>query len=69
MGLDNQDHVRYPLYNASKNETIEEIRKNAWENHPLKLQCIENEEGRKATAKQLCYSIQEYHAKGGTFSQ
>jgi hypothetical protein len=43
MGLDNQGHVRYPLYNASKNETlkIEERGKTSWEPPPpLKVQCI-----------------------------
>jgi hypothetical protein len=43
MVLKNQGHVRYPFYNASKNETlkIEEKGKNSWETPPpIKVQCI-----------------------------
>jgi hypothetical protein len=36
MGPDNQGHVRYPLYIASKNETLknEERGKTSWETPP-----------------------------------
>jgi hypothetical protein len=71
MGPDNQGHVRYPLYNASKNETlkkIEERGKTSWEKLSLKVQCIKNEEGTKPIAKQLCPSLQDNHAGSGTYA-
>jgi hypothetical protein len=70
MGRDNQGQVRYPLYNASKNEIlkIEERGKTSWETPLLKVQCIKNEEERKAIAKPLCPSLQDDCVVSGTSS-
>jgi hypothetical protein len=67
-GSQNQGHVRYPLYNASKNETlkIEERGKTSWEKPPPPPQSTmhqKKEEGRKAVAKKLCPSLQDDHKK------
>jgi hypothetical protein len=70
MGLDNQGHVRYQLYNASKNETleIEEREKTSWEPPPQST-IHQKEEERKAIAKQLYPSLQGNRVEGETFSQ
>jgi hypothetical protein len=64
MGSDNQDHVRYPLYNAYKNETLkknEEIGKTSWEtpSPPQIKMHKKNEKEQKTIAKQPCPSLQE----------
>jgi hypothetical protein len=56
MGSGNQGHVRYLLYNESKNET--ERGKISWETpHPSKYNASKKEEGRKEVVKQLCPSL------------
>ena len=40
-----------------------------WEKIPLIAQCIKKQEGTKVVAKKLCFSLQDDHAKGGTFAQ
>ena len=62
MGPGNQGHVRYPLYNAYKNETLKKQGKkeNLIGNPPFKLQCIKkNEKKQKTVAKQPCPLLQE----------
>jgi hypothetical protein len=75
MNLENQGHVRYPLHNASKNETLKKWRKEGkYHGNPpppplLKVQCIKKEEGRKVVAKKFCPSLQDDHMGSGTSSQ
>jgi hypothetical protein len=68
MGPDNEGHVRYPLYNASKNETLKNRgkRENLMGNPPSKYNA--SKKGRKAVAKQLCPSFQDDRAGSGTFA-
>jgi hypothetical protein len=50
MGPDNQGHVRYPLYNAFKNETLEKIEergKTSWEPPPQSTMHQKKKEERK----------------------
>jgi hypothetical protein len=71
MGLGNQGHVRYPLYNAYENETLKKWRKERkphWKTTPSKYNASKNKEG-KTIDKQLCPSLQDNHARSGTSAQ
>jgi hypothetical protein len=60
MGPRNQGHVRYPFYNASKNETMKKERKEGkphGKKNPLKYNASKKKKERKLVAKKLCPSL------------